>query len=217
MKISHLLYKVNHLERAMEKFKKKGFKVEYGSKTKPHNALIYFSEGPYIELLEKAPLSLFAKIILTLIGQTKVVQRLQSWEMAEEGFFELCLENQQTHFKREEQIFKAYGQDYFITKSNRRDIYNRQLTWRLLFPLEKELPFLMTYFNLDPKPKNFIHPNGAIRIKQVSFGIETKFIPIIKELCDDTILEFSKGKRIGKVLFEEVKMTKKGSNSTITI
>ena len=36
-----------------KEFEKSGFKVEYGSKTKPHNALIYFSEGPYIEILEK--------------------------------------------------------------------------------------------------------------------------------------------------------------------
>lgn len=29
-----------------------------------------------------------------------------------------------------------------------------------------QLPFRMTYFNIDPKPVNFIHPNGIKRIKE---------------------------------------------------
>ena len=44
MKVGHILYKVNNLEDAVIKFREQGFKVEYGSKSSPHNALIYFSE-----------------------------------------------------------------------------------------------------------------------------------------------------------------------------
>ena len=50
MKVSHVLYKVINLQDSVTKFQNMGFKVEFGSKNKPHNALIYFSEGPYIEL-----------------------------------------------------------------------------------------------------------------------------------------------------------------------
>ncbi len=46
MKVSHVLFKSNDLKKTFKEFEKSGFKVEYGSKTKPHNALIYFSEGP---------------------------------------------------------------------------------------------------------------------------------------------------------------------------
>ena len=72
MKLSHILYKVNTLEEGVEAFRKKGFHVEYGSRDRPHNALIYFSEGPYIELLAKAPISSFARIILKCIGKKKL-------------------------------------------------------------------------------------------------------------------------------------------------
>ncbi|WP_395547438.1 MULTISPECIES: hypothetical protein [unclassified Lacrimispora] len=50
-----------------------------------------------------------------------------------------------------------------------------------------QLPFRMTYFNIDPKPVNFIHPNGIKRIKNVSFETREELIPIIKELSDDPV------------------------------
>ena len=54
MKLSHLLYKVDNLNDSVRFFRDKGFNVEYGSKNKPKNALIYFSKGPYIELIQNA-------------------------------------------------------------------------------------------------------------------------------------------------------------------
>lgn len=191
MKVSHLLYKVNNLETAINNFKELGYRVDYGSKYKPHNALIYFSEGPYIELLEKAPVSFMAKTVLKWTGNKKVVDRFELWEKNPEGFFAICLENYESDFKREEAILKKYGQGFFKTKSHRIDPSNRNLKWKLLFPYEVQLPFLMTYFNVDPKPKDFIHPNGIKKIKRVSLGTDPNLIPIINELCDDYMLDVS--------------------------
>ena len=64
MKVSHVLFKTNDLKKTIKEFEKSGFKVEYGSKKKPHNALIYFSEGPYIEILEKAPITSLIKSLM---------------------------------------------------------------------------------------------------------------------------------------------------------
>lgn len=203
MKVSHVLYKANNLEYSFNKFKKLGYKVEYGSKKKPHNALIYFSEGPYIELLEKAPISSFTKKFLRFIGKGKVVDRFEVWENAKEGFFEICLENYNTNFKEEEQILEKFGQDYFITKSERLDAANRLLKWKLLFPYELKIPFLMTYFNINPKPKNFIHPNGIKKIKSISYGTESKLIPMLNELCEDDSLKLFVGEQgVKEIIYE---------------
>ena len=51
MKLSHLIYRGRTLDEAVQQFRDLGFHVEYGSKHNPQNALIYFSHGPYIELL----------------------------------------------------------------------------------------------------------------------------------------------------------------------
>mgnify|MGYP001009790213 CR=1 FL=1 len=107
MKVSHVLFKTNNLKKTFKEFEKSGFKVEYGSKTKPHNALIYFSEGPYIEILEKAPVSSFIKLILRFIGKGYLAERFTSWENAEEGFFEICLENNISNFRAEKKLQQA--------------------------------------------------------------------------------------------------------------
>ena len=202
MKVSHVLYKTNNLEASFKEFEKLGYKVVNGSKKKPHNALIYFSEGPYIELLEKAPVSSFLKAISRLLGKGKVVDRFNSWENSTEGFFEICLENNTTNFKKEEKILAKFGEDYFITNSKRIDVSNRVLKWKLLFPNQIKIPFLMTQFNINPKPKNFVHPNKIKRIKQISYSTEASIIPVINELCNDDILQLFIGKRDCKVTYE---------------
>ena len=202
MKVSHVLYKTNNLEECVVKFKNMGFEVEFGSKTNPHNALIYFSEGPYIELLKKAPVPFYINLLLRVVNKGKVTDRFKYWKTVEEGFFGLCLENYETDFKEEEKILIKNQQNYFITKSSRIDNLNRILKWKLLFPYELKLPFLMTYFNIDPKPKNFVHPNGIKRIKRISFGTDKKHISIIEELCDDKILELFIGNGVQEVSYE---------------
>tara|TARA_B100000780_G_scaffold53115_1_gene33015 strand:- start:1655 stop:2263 length:609 start_codon:yes stop_codon:yes gene_type:complete len=195
MKVSHVLFKANDLKKTFKEFEKSGFKVEYGSKKKPHNALIYFSEGPYIEILEKAPVSSFIKLILRFIGKGYLAERFTSWENAQEGFFEICLENNTTNFKKEEKILAKFEEKYFITNSKRIDVSNRVLKWKLLFPRQIKIPFLMTPFNMNPKPKNFIHPNKISRIQQVSYVTEPTIIPIIHELCTDETLQLIAGKK----------------------
>ncbi|MDA9338171.1 VOC family protein [Flavobacteriaceae bacterium] len=202
MKVSHVLYKTNNLEASFKEFEKLGYKVVNGSRKKPHNALIYFSEGPYIELLEKAPVSSFLKVILRLLGKGKVVDRFNSWENSTEGFFEICLETNTTNFKKEEKILAKFEEGYFITNSKRIDVSNRVLKWKLLFPNQIKIPFLMTQFNINPKPKNFVHPNKIKRIKQISYSTEASIIPVINELCNDDILQLFIGKRDCKVTYE---------------
>ena len=116
MKVSHVLYKVKNLDASIIKFQNMGFKVEIGSKKNPHNALIYFSDGPYIELLNKAPVPFYINIILKLIGKGKVAERFRYWKDVNEGFFGVCLENYETNFNKEENILTKNGQNYFIQR-----------------------------------------------------------------------------------------------------
>ena len=127
MKLSHLVYKVPDLAEAVARFQAEGFAVEYGSKTNPHNALIYFSEGPYIELLQRVPIGNFAKIVLRLLGKGHAVRRLESWENGKEGIVDLCLENYEDNFEKEEAILKQFGQKYSTIPSKRHDPHDRLL------------------------------------------------------------------------------------------
>ena len=37
MKLSHVIYKTDDLDKSVEEFRNQGFKVDYGSKYNPHN------------------------------------------------------------------------------------------------------------------------------------------------------------------------------------
>ena len=201
--LSHVLYKVSDLNKSVNEFIKKGFHVEFGSKKNPHNALIYFSEGPYIELIEKSPVSKFSKSLLKLIGKQKLVDRFNNWENSKPGYFEICLETYSNNFKNEIKILNKYDQKYFITSSKRLDPKNRLLKWKLLFPMEINLPFFMTYFNIDPKPKNFVHPNGISKIKKVVYGLDKKFKSLLEDLCEDDLFFFKEGSGELQVIFDK--------------
>ena len=201
MHLSHLLYKTHNLEETVAQFRQDGFKVEYGSYKNPHNALIYFSEGPYIELLEKAPVSKLTLWALKGIGQGKVNKRLRSWADAPPGFFEICLETTTPNLKAAKAQMQQLGQRYFCTKSQRRDPQQRLLQWQLLFPHNTALPFIMTPFNTNPKPQNLVHPNGMRQIKQCTYNNAPTHLQIVKSLCQDPRLLLKEGKGITDVVY----------------
>lgn len=192
MKVGHILFKVQQLATAVKGFQKKGFRVEYGSRKHPHNALIYFSQGPYIELLEKAPVSALELWALKRVGHRPVSERFHLWEKAPERFFEMCLETRGPDFRQAKEILNRYGLNYFQTRSKRIDPFHRRLRWKLLFPHPHQLPFMMTPFNSNPKPQNFVHPNGVQQIKKVFYPGAPKSMKILRELCDDKILLLEK-------------------------
>lgn len=88
----HLIYKVKDLQESVKEWEAKGFVVEYGRREKPNNALIYFSQGPYIELLENTGIPVIAKIIAKLFGRPKNLERFFYWDECEEGWQGLCIE-----------------------------------------------------------------------------------------------------------------------------
>lgn len=93
MKLGHVIYKVDDLHQAVQEYEAKGFSVEYGKIKNPYNALVYFSQGPYLELLASTGMPRFAKKVLRLLGKRGFVDRLDAWDRADEGYIGLCLEN----------------------------------------------------------------------------------------------------------------------------
>ena len=83
------------------------------------------------------------------------------------------------------------------------DVSDRVLKWKLLFPNQIKIPFLMTKFSENPKPKNFIHPNKVRKIHRVSYGTQSQFIPMLTELCDDDTLQLFEGTGVKEVLYKK--------------
>lgn len=135
MKLSHILYKVENLDKGVEAFKQQGFKVEYGTKRKPYNAIIYFSEGPYLELIGDMKLPKILNGILKLLGKGKVVERINGWHNSKEGLIAVCLENYKKDLEQEKAILQKHGHKFFERNTKRLGIQNRLLKLKYYFQM----------------------------------------------------------------------------------
>ncbi len=55
------------------------------------------------------------------------------------------------------------------------------------------MPFLMSYFNIDPKPENYVHKKGIKSISKVVYRTDKKNVDALKHLVWDEILEVIEG------------------------
>lgn len=105
MKVSHMILKVNDLQKAVEEYREKGFSVEYGSAKRAYNAIIYFSDGPYLELLASTGMPEMMKRLLCLSGKKKFADRLDLWDTHEGGPCGLALETYESNLEREKSFW----------------------------------------------------------------------------------------------------------------
>lgn len=196
MKLSHILIKVNDLDKEVQIWRDKGFIVEYGTKYKPYNALIYFKDGPFIELFKFNGLPNIINKILILLKRNKFVDKMNYWKEHKEGLLTIVLENYNNNLNLEINILKKYNMSGILSNKVRKDINNNILKFKILFVNDKYFPDLMTYFNIDPKPNKDIHPNGIKGIKSISLGLSNEYKEVFLELCDDPTIKVFEGNGI---------------------
>lgn len=198
MQASHVILKVSNLDDAILEYQQKGFAVEAGHSRNPTNALIYFSQGPYLELLDGSHIPGFVKKLMRWFGLGKFVEVVDRWDTCPPGLCTLVLEKEYgENLNKEVDILKRHGHNCFIRSGGRKDAKGRDLKWTVGFTDDTQLPLLMTYFNIDPKPKNFTHPNGITGITGVRFGTREDLIGLVKALSDDPMLKIEVGEGIG--------------------
>ena len=155
----------------------------------PINALIYFSQGPYIELLQKTGFPKLFYHVFKFLGLGKKVARFNYWDTCEEGICGFCIEKPNGTLDQKITFLKQWGiTGLYLKRLKRVDVQNRVLNYQCFFPQEVHFPFLMRYFDVDPKPKHFVHPNGISGIKKVIYRTNQHHADILSQLVDDPTL-----------------------------
>ena len=194
MRLGHVIYVVKDLDSAVREWRDKGFTVVYGRTKKPINALVYFSEGPYIELLKDGGMSSMARKIMRLMGKGEFMDRFDYWANAPEGWTSLCVEKDPGGLEEEIAYLTSLGiKGTYMEKLKRVDTQNRELKYKCYFTHDYNMPFLMSYFNIDPKPKNYVHPNGVKGIAKVIYRTSRKNAEALSHLVQDDILQVVEG------------------------
>lgn len=200
MRTGHVIYWVQDLDAAVREFRQRGFAVEYGSARKPRNALVYFSEGPYLELLVRTlprPLLRLMSAVPTASG--RAIRRFVAWEDGPQGLCAVCLEGEDEEFDEVVELLGARGMRVAPTRV---DTHGRHLHYRAFFPEDLGLPFFMTHFSEDPRPRDFTHPNGIRAIARVELPLEDGARVRIAGLCDDGVFAVVRAPGDIRVIFD---------------
>lgn len=204
MKLSHIIYKVDDLNEAVRRFTALGFHVEYGQKKNPHNALIYFNDRTYIELIEKMYVTKLVAFLLKIFGMREYLDSTLRQNEREEGFVRfashMTLEDKK---KLKERYKKKLNCDTFFVPVSRKDIHDNKLSCKCVMPSNADYPFFVTPFLEAHSIWNNMHSNQVKGIKKVVYSATDKELDFFKELSMDTRLELVRGGRgITKVEFK---------------
>ena len=193
MKLSHILIKVNDLDKAVKDWTNEGFIVEYGKARNPYNALIYFKDGAFIELFKFNGLPKIINKLLIIFGRRKFVEKMDYWAKHEEGLLSIMLENYDDNLDKEISIIRSHGLSGVLSNKSRKDINKRKLKFKVLFTNDNYFPDMMTFFSINPKPKNDIHPNDIKGVKSISLGLTKDQQQIFLDICDDKTIKLFEG------------------------
>lgn len=189
MRLSHILYKVDDLDQAVREFTELGFTVVYGSDPKKAtNALIWFEEGPFLELFTMNVNPIIYNIIsfvLRLLGKKSLLKRVELYQTSPVGFCDVSIETDDRNLDKDVQFLLDRGYTCDRMNSKRTNHKGKKLNWQLAVTPHTNIPFLMSAYNIKQHPEKITHRNGALSIKEVVFGTSREHLSLLNELIED--------------------------------
>lgn len=190
MRSSHILCKVHDLTSAVKRWENAGFTVQLGNAPeKAINALIWFEDGPFIELIDvkgaQPPASFRA--IMKVISPNGMIRRFENWQAAPEGWCEFALETHDLDVGPDVKRLRKQGMKIFGPVKNKRTPPNTKvmITTQTAFPHETALPILMGAYHPDRRPTRTVHANGATSVSNVTVRVPPEHHDKWASLVDD--------------------------------
>ncbi|WP_167147382.1 VOC family protein [Actinomyces sp. ZJ308] len=167
-RVGHVIYKADDLAQAVSRFRQEGFDVEYGQARSPRNAVIYFSTGPYLEIISGVRMPRLARAYLRMLGHHRMVADSDSVAQQREGYSRIVLEVEREEFTGLASICRDHGLRTLTPTISRKDVHGRRLSCLCLVPDDWSVPMFVTPFAVDTH-RDSAHPNGITRIERIVF------------------------------------------------
>lgn len=194
--ISHVLYQVEDLHKAVKKLSDAGFIVSYGTRPEQaYNALIWFEQGAFIELFQPPRLPTIMKVLMKISGYRPALDRMEKWHAVGRGWCEWALESTATDLNSVKEFFKQEKRRFKGMRKRRKDSNGQVLSWQLLLPDDIHFPFIMSAYVPQPRPDTINHPNGITRIAAIVIGNNNLDTDLLDKLLSQrSCLELANGK-----------------------
>jgi len=166
LRLSHILCKVTDLHAAAARLAADGFTFAWGSAPSvAHNALVWFDEGPFLELF--VPASLDAPAAGTSLSPA-IAGRFRRWAAAPDGWCDVALESDAKDLDATLARLAAAGvAAAALPRMSRTNPDGSVVSWAGLCPVDDDLPFAVSAYSEPQRPARTAHNNGANRVEQV--------------------------------------------------
>ena len=221
LKPSHISFRVNCIQDAYKTFSECGFTVQWGSNPqKAHNAIIWFDEGPFIELFQFPRIFRPIHYVLRWTKGKGAGDRWRSWSDAKEGWCDLALEpiEKSLQYNLKAIRSKLIAQNIECSKivhGKRVRPDGQSVRYQVLAPLPNTLPFIVSAYDPPQRPQKTKHKNGAIRISQICTKIKKSDFSKFNFLsAKDPLIQPipSSESKIQKVVIEGLKVNENAEN-----
>jgi catechol 2,3-dioxygenase-like lactoylglutathione lyase family enzyme len=170
LRLSHVLIRVDDLAAAVDDYRNRGFTVAWGSDpAHAHNALIWFEEGPFLELLlpPEAGRALPADVA------PPAAERFGAWRDHPPGVCDYALETDDERLDGVVSDLRAAGVACTEPGEFGRTLPDgTRVSWWLSFPHDLDLPFVMSAYQPPQRPPVVTHANGARAVGRVEVHVD---------------------------------------------
>lgn len=188
MRCSHILHRVDDIHAAVRAFQQVGFTVVYGRRPdRSSNALIWFEEGPFIELVRVPRLSLPLRWAVQLYGGRGLRRRVERWAGQDHSWIDVSVETDDESIGAERDRLVAAGVPMSRILNMRRATPDGvTLRWQLAVPQDPSLPFAMSAYRPSARPERVVHANGATAVARVHVAVPATTRAAWQSLLDGT-------------------------------
>lgn len=187
LRCSHVLCKVDDIGAAVRDFTELGFTVTWGgAPERAHNALIWFAQGPFIELFELPRAFAGLRVPFTAAYGRSAGSRLAHWAGRGEGWRDLALETDDTDLAATRARLRAAGLHASkVVRRSRVRPDGQRVRYQFLAAGPAALPFVVSAYDPPQRPAEVVHPNGAEGVETIRYGLPDRQRALLDTLLDD--------------------------------
>jgi Glyoxalase-like domain len=173
LRSSHVLCRVENIRETVRDYEELGFSMTWGSDPeKAQNAMIWFTEGPFVEFFEFPTKLAALRWPVALRFGAGMGRRLHKWSRPGEGWRDLALETDDVDLTATRARLADAGVAVSrIFRHGRTRPDGQRVRYQFVAPSPADLPFVVSSYDPPQRPAHVEHPNGATRISSIRYGV----------------------------------------------
>ncbi|MFD3702128.1 VOC family protein [Nocardia sp. NPDC058658] len=173
LRCSHVQCRVRDIGEAVADFTALGFTIAWGSDPRTaHNALIWFADGPFIELYELPTRFAALRVPFSAVYGRAAGTRLAKWAQPGEGWRDLAVETSDITLAETHRAIRGVGLPVSrVVKGKRTRPDGQRVRYEFLAPRTSGLPFVVSGYAAAQRDRAVSHANGARAVATVHFGV----------------------------------------------